>query len=71
MKINMLKENLALATRLKSKKDLQKALKDFTDSGISADDCPEYDDAMREFDIIKMREGAHSNRKCRSHYMHM
>ena len=69
MKINMLKENLALATRLKSKKDLQKALKDFTDSGISADDCPEYDDAMREFDIIKMREGAHS--KCRSHYMHM
>ena len=57
MKMNMLRENLTLATRLKSKKDLQKALKDFADSGISPDDFPEFDDATRELDVIKMREG--------------
>ena len=55
--MNMLRENLTLATRLKSKKDLQKALKDFADSGISPDDFPEFDDATRELDVIKMREG--------------
>ena len=59
----MLKENLALAARLKSKKDLQKATKDYLESGLPVDECREYEDASRELDIIKTRDGQYSDQQ--------
>ena len=58
MKASLLRENLALAARLKSKKDLKKALHDYVDSGLPTDECVEYEEALREYDVIKTRDGA-------------
>ena len=58
MKASLLRENLALAARLKSKKDLKKAIHDYVDSGLPTDECAEYEEALREYDVIKTRDGA-------------
>ena len=57
MKATMLKENLILATKLKSKKDLQKAVKDYMDSGLPSSDCDELNEAARELDVLRTRDG--------------